>query len=138
MKDARILAGAGAHRNACYLSGYVIECTVKALLRVATGTNPRFTHDLEDLHQEVIALSILSNAFVARYPDPTLLAPVMLTQIAPPSRVRGRTQHHCHWDPLHRYDGSRWNLAGVSQSYLKEADSALDVLIQMLVDGAPL
>ncbi len=68
-QDARTLHRAGAHRNACYLAGYVVECTLKALLE-QTGGDP-WGHDLESLHLDVVALQVQGNAVVAKYGDPS-------------------------------------------------------------------
>ena len=73
---------------------------------------------------------------VARYPNPAKLAPTLLQQVSPPRMKRdGSIQHFCHWDPYYRYDGNRWNSSTVADDYLREADSALDVILQMLLDG---
>ena len=85
MFDARTLREAGAHRNACYLAGYVVECTLKVLLDKA-GLAPEKTHDLESLHEAVAR----GNAKLARYGDPARLAPMMLNQVAP-ARLRAQT-----------------------------------------------
>lgn len=136
MLDARTLRQAGAHRNTCYLAGYVVECTLKALLETASGQQPAQTHDLQSLQDDVNDLLVGGNAMVARYPNPAQLAPTLLQQVQPPRLRRdGSAQHFCHWDPYHRYDGSRWDTEPVSEAYLREADRAFDVIIQMLIDG---
>ncbi len=136
MKDARTLREQGAHRNACYLAGYVIECTLKALLQVAR-TSPRTVHDLESLHEDVEALRLAGNAEVARYGDPSRFAPTMLHQVNParPDRRTGRMRYYCDWDPLHRYDGTRWDSDAVSENYLREADDAMVTIAKMTLDG---
>jgi hypothetical protein len=135
MFDARTLREAGSFRNACYLAGYVVECTLKVLLDKA-GMAPEHTHDLESLHDEVAQLLLLGNTVVARYGDPASLAPTLLQQIAPPKPRKGRSpRYFCHWDPEHRYDGSRWDSAQISDDYLREADKSIDVIIQMSIDG---
>jgi hypothetical protein len=134
MFDARSLREAGAHRNACYLAGYVVECTLKTLLELA-GLPPKQTHDLESLHQ-VVLLHLLSNPVVIKYGNPASLAPTMLQQIAPAkTKQNGSTQYFCHWDPYHRYDGSRWNSEPMSKAYLHEADKCIEVITTMLIDG---
>lgn len=135
MLDARNLRQAGAHRNACYLAGYVVECTLKALLLKATGQQPAHIHDLQSLQDNVNLLLVGGNAMVARYPSPALLAPTLLQQVQPPRMKRGSPQYFCHWDPYYRYDGSRWDSDIVSKAYLREAERAFDVIIQMLLDG---
>jgi hypothetical protein len=134
--DAHTLQQAGAHRNACYLAGYVVECTLKALLEKASGQKPAQTHDLQSLQNEVNLLLVNGNAMAARYPDPAKLAPTMLQQVRPPRlKGNGSTQYFCHWDPYYRYDGSRWNSETVSKDYLREADGAFNVINQMRIDG---
>lgn len=134
MFDARALRDGGAHRNACYLSGYVVECTLKTLLDKA-GPAPAHTHDLESLHAAVAQLLLDGSPLAARYGDPASLAPTMLQQIKPPKKTRNGIRYFCHWDPEHRYDGSRWGAAPMSQSYLNEANNCLDVIVRMLMDG---
>ena len=133
MQDARILHDAGAHRNACYLAGYVVECTLKALLAKA-GETLR-VHDLESLHDKVTRLLMNGSAVLARYGDPSQFAPTMLHQVNPPTVKRSETRYYCHWDPEHRYDGTRWTLSSVSVDYLREAEKAHDVIVRMFVDG---
>lgn len=133
MQDARILHDAGAHRNACYLAGYVVECTLKALLAL-TGASP-WGHDLESLHDKVAGLLMNGNAVLARYGDPSQFAPTMLQQVNPQTVQRGEICYHCHWDPKHRYDGTRWTQSSVSVDYLREAEKAHDVIVRMFVDG---
>lgn len=137
MLDAHALRKAGAHRNACYLAGYVVECTLKVLLKKA-GLKPAQIHELDllqdSLQDQVAQLLALGNTDVARYGDPASLAPTMLQKVALPKPSKGRS-HGCHWDPKHRYDGSRWDSDQMSEAYLREADKSIDVIVQMTIDG---
>ncbi len=134
MLDARILHRAGAHRNACYLAGYVVECTLKAMVK-QTGGAP-WGHDLESLHDQVAVLLLSGNAVVAKYGDPSQLAPTMVQQIKSPTvNRRNETRYYCHWDPDHRYDGTRWKLPSTSESYVLEAEKSHDVIVGMVLDG---
>jgi len=133
MLDARTLQNSGAHRNACYLAGYVVECTLKSLLEQVVQVP--WIHDLQSLHEEVAILQLNVNSVIASYGDPSSLAPTMLQQVATPKQVRGRLRYFCHWDPEHRYDGVRWNLPTVSANYLLEAEKCHDVLVRMFLDG---
>jgi hypothetical protein len=134
MLDARRLYETGAHRNACYLAGYVVECTLKSLLEQTIPKVPRI-HDLGTLQDEVATLSLNANAVVAKYGDPSRLAPTMLDWVAPPKMGKKGVDYFCHWDPGHRYDGSRWNTAAVSADYLREAEKCHDILTGMFLDG---
>jgi hypothetical protein len=71
---------------------------------------------------------------LARYGDPAQLAPTLLQQV-PHQRRDGTIRYFCHWDPYHRYDGSRWDSETVAEAYLHEAESALAVITQMNIDG---
>lgn len=133
MQDARILHQAGAHRNACYLAGYVVECTLKALLEQTS--KPRKVHDLESLHDEIASLLLNPGAVIAKYGDPAQPAPTMIQQIKPPTVNKMDTRYYCHWDPDHRYDGTRWTLPTTSESYLREAEDFHDIIVRMFVDG---
>ena len=130
MLDARILHRAGAHRNACYLAGYVVECTLKAMVQQTSTT--RNVHDLESLHDEVATLLMNPTTVLAPYGDPSQLAPTMLQQVDPPPP---KTRKICHWDPGHRYDGTRWILPATSESYIREAEKSHDVIVKMFLDG---
>lgn len=48
--DAKALATAQRFDGAAYLSGYVVECTAKALIQVETGQSPK-SHDLGKLRE---------------------------------------------------------------------------------------
>lgn len=133
MLDASVLGQAGRHRTACYVAGYVVECTLKALLELDNQKHK--SHDLETLQDLVGTLALTGTARSARYGNPGLFAPTMLQQVAPPTIKPGKTIFHCHWDPEHRYDGARWASAQVCDDYLREAGRCHDVLVQMTIDG---
>jgi len=135
MQDARVLERGGCYRNACYLAGYVAECTLKALLNVATQKKHK-SHDLQSLHDLVGALVVSGNQLTSRYGNPALLAPTMLQQVDLPTTLKsGQIVNHCHWDPEHRYDGARWGSAQTCKNYLREAEVIHDVIVQMTIDG---
>ncbi len=118
--DAVMLAEARRWRNACYLAGYVVECVVKALLDAA-GQTPKRHHDLGKHGQEVQKLSLVCNPVVARYGDP----------IAVCSSIAGGSG----WDPVHRYDGTRWTEREWT-AYARDSERAYEMLCEMYVDGA--
>jgi hypothetical protein len=113
-------------------AGYVVECTAKMLLVVATGTQPKQTHNLDVLHDDIEKLRLVANNIVAKYGDPTRLAPTM-HKVMSGSTTTGKRS--CHWDPYFRYDGSRWNDFTTSDQYVREAEQARDVLDKMTLDG---
>ncbi len=138
MRDAQTLFRAGAHRNACYLAGYVAECTLKQLL-LHTGARVDRIHDLEalrgSLQASLTALRVQGDPVVARYGDPERLAPTMLQQLSPATRDhRGNPRHSCHWDPYHRYDGTRWADPAMAEAYQREAERCIQILTQLALD----
>jgi hypothetical protein len=135
MADARTLRGSGRHRNACYLAGYVVECTLKALIEASGRGAAAHTHDLLSLRERLAELSLLAGQSVAKYGDPLQFAPT-ITKMRPPVRSIGsRMKHLCDWDPGHRYDGSRWGDPAKSSAYVAEAERAISILNQLLLDG---
>lgn len=135
MRDAAVsLRASGQDRNACYLAGYVIECVAKVMLQQAPNPGHIKHHDLEGLGEQFLAATLSAGFAIGRYGDPTRLAPTMIAQVGPTKIKNGQTVHYCHWDPFHRYDGSRWDANTVKQ-YLQEAEAAYSLLIQMQLDG---
>jgi hypothetical protein len=135
MDDARTLHKSGSHRNACYLAGYVVECTLKALIEASGGEEAEHTHDLISLRDRLAELSLTAGLSAAKYGDPLQFAPTITKQRGHPKRMGSRSKHYCDWDPTHRYDGSRWGNSAKSSAYVQEADRALTVLNQLLLDG---
>lgn len=129
MKDAKALQAAGAHRNACYLAGYVVECTLKTMLEVS-DVNP-WGHEIDDLNALLLGLRLAPADKIGQYGDPSSLAPTIFTQLrVPVTRRNGTTvlQDQCHWDPQHRYDGTRWVDAATSRQYIDEAQKFADII----------
>ncbi|WP_437619070.1 HEPN domain-containing protein [Sorangium sp. So ce1151] len=135
MADARTLHGSGRHRNACYLAGYVVECTLKALIEASSRGAVVHTHDLLSLRERLTELSLLAGQSVAKYGDPLQFAPTITRRRPPPPSSGSRMKQFCDWDPGHRYDGSRWGDAAKSSAYVAEAERALSILNQLLLDG---
>ena len=140
MNDAEKLQRDGAHRNACYLAGYVVECTLKAMLSVA-GTAPEWIHDLKSLDEALAGLSVTGLHGVSRYGDPSRLAPTMFQRSHEWVRKRKgppKWEERCHWDPGHRYDGTRWANDVMSRAYIDEARQFVQIINQMRIDGVVL
>ena len=125
MSDARALRNAGAHRNACYLAGYVAECTLKAML-LAAGTTPKTVHDLQSLEGALKGLSLTPSHTIGKYGNPSRHAPTMFR----------KSSTECDWHPKHRYDGSRWANDATSYAYVNEAQKFIQILNQMILDRA--
>ncbi len=132
MVDARMLAALKRYRNACYLAGYVVECTLKVLVEAASRRQVKRTHDLSSLREQILTLSLSAGQSVAKYGDPMQFAYTMITGGAASRQPAGQP---CDWDPVHRYNGSRWDDAAKSTAYLQEAERAVAILNQLLLDG---
>lgn len=103
----------------------------------APQKNAPHTHDLKDLESKAYALSLTSDMSCAKYGDPERWAPTMMAPRpdAPAPKTKGnRTEYHCHWDPLHRYDGGRWDEV-CWDNYRREAEAAFAVIQAMIEDG---
>lgn len=131
--DAHMLDALKRYRNACYLAGYVVECTLKVLIEAASLRPVERTHSLTSLREQILQLSISAGQAVAKYGDPMQFAHTMITGGAARSKQTGGGR--CDWDPLHRYNGSRWADEAKSTAYLQEADKAVAILNQLFLDG---
>ncbi len=133
--DARTLDASQRYRNACYLAGYVVECTLKALIEAASLKQAEHTHNLGSLREQILELSLAAGQTVAKYGDPMQFARTMITGGSTEPRQTGGRRRPCDWDPFHRYNGSRWDDPAKSSAYLQEAERAVDILNELLLDG---
>lgn len=137
MKAARALQAAGAHRNACYLAGYVVECTLKTLLEVA-GEDP-WGHEIKDLNEGLTRLHLAPADKIGRYGDPSRHAPTIFLVVSRTSKTKPdgtiTWKEYCHWDPRHRYDGTRWADDATSRAYVNEAQKFIDIIDDMRIQG---
>ncbi len=76
LADAEVLLAGKRADGAMYLSGYVVECALKALLLYEKGLpapggalpwKGKDGHDLKKLHADVATLAVMSGAKTARY-----------------------------------------------------------------------
>jgi hypothetical protein len=135
MSGAKALQATGAHRNACYLAGYVVECTLKTMLEVA-GESPPLKHEVDDLNVLLLRLSLAPGDKIGTYGDPSVLAPMIFRQLRVlETRRDGSTvwRDQCHWDPKHRYDGTRWANDATSRQYIAEAQKFADIIDDMKI-----
>lgn len=65
LDDATTLLPAGRCDGAAYHAGYVVECTLKSVILVGTGTP--WGHDLNGLGREALKFAALPGAKSARY-----------------------------------------------------------------------
>ena len=110
LADASVLDREGRFDGASYLAGYVVECSLKAVLQHESGSPPPHWHDLKKLASRVSTVCAVAGARTARY-----LVPAVLSL---PSQAIAA------WDPEMRYrapsmttqDAASW-LAGAQMAY---------------------
>jgi len=115
-EDARRLHTAGRHDNAFYHSGYVIECVLKVLVDEASLRPRAFQHDLAGMNLRL-------QRFAAEF-SPAWSRHV----IAWGAEIDA-------WKPDVRYDPTGASPARRAENALDDANAALDVLADMMLDG---
>ena len=73
LDDTSVLFQHSRPDGASYLSGYVVECCLKALIQHETGMAPRI-HDLKNLAGQVSLVCAIAGARTARYLAPAVLS----------------------------------------------------------------
>jgi len=72
LRDARLLLAAGRHDNSFYLSGYVVECALKAVSDWSGLAAEKLGHKLMKLEGEALELAMAIAPATARYRPPTV------------------------------------------------------------------
>lgn len=121
--DAVSLNASGRHDNAAYLSGYVVECALKAMVEADGSVNPRrFGHD-------VAALSTKAALLVAKLSR-------VRRQVTLPSSADYQDLL-ANWIPEERYLAE--GATADSSSRLAAAKEAVEaIVVEMILDGSPL
>jgi len=124
LDDATALLNEGRHDNAAYLSGYVVECTMKTVLRIELGDHPE-VHDLTALSRRASGLAALPGARTARHAASLLATRHPLYDY----REKG-------WSESMRYQPSGHVSADTASEWLAEAQNVYDRIIGSLrLDG---
>lgn len=120
LEDADVLHAGDRHDGVAYLAGYVVECAMKTVIQVETGSAAR-SHDLAGLDRTLAALSARVGAQTARLyarAVPLLRDPALLG-----------------WDPAMRYRGPETSQADAA-ARLRVAGEVYRVVIGGLaLDG---
>lgn len=117
--------------NACYFSGYVVECYAKLIISQTLSTTPseikKFSHDLDKL--EVELQSVLNSFIIGGRIPPSYICDIK--NVCP--TICTGTQK---WHPNHRYSGdiTRWGEL-TAQSYYNEVNEIILKILQMKIDG---
>lgn len=107
--------------GAAYLSGYVVECALKSLHLLETGTPPPPIHNLRVLAQQVSALAIVAGARTARYFG-------QATRGIPTAPIAG-------WRPEMRYQTPGMSLVEAKKWHDCARDVFHETVLQMKLDG---
>lgn len=120
LDDASVLGRAGRPDGSAYLAGYVVECSLKALLQHETGDAP-WEHGLQQLANQVSIVCTVAGAKTARY-----LAPPVLS--VPAAAIAA-------WDPQIRYRAPSMTVADAG-AWLGDAQAVYQATVgQMFLDG---
>ena len=121
LDDATALRRSGRPDGTSYLAGYVVECSLKALIQHETGVAPPLEHGLTTLARRVSVICTVAGAKTARY-----LAPAVRS--LPSAAIAA-------WDPQSRYQAPSMTSAHAA-AWLKEAESVYRATVeQMFLDG---
>lgn len=120
LQDASTLLNAGRADGAAYLSGYVVECSLKSLLQLQTGKQQE-GHQIIQLAQQFATLAAVAGSKTARYLGPT-------TAGLATSAIRV-------WHPTMRYQAPSVTLAEASEWHVVADGVYQETIAQMLLDG---
>ncbi len=114
--SAHLLSLSDRWQEAAYLAGYVVECSLKALLQTSTLPHVRdLGHNLTILNREALELALMLTPAAARY------------------RIQNGIPH---WRPEQRYEGTNPERKPEFCQMVQQADEiAQTILIGMVLDG---
>lgn len=120
LSDAGALLASGHPDGAAYLSGYVVECSLKALIQLETGAAPH-DHDFASLGRRLHAAMAAAGARTARYFG-------RATQGLPSAAIS-------QWVPAIRYRGSTMATADAQAWHHDAREIHRETVHQMRLDG---
>lgn len=88
LQDSAALLAATRPDGAAYLSGYVVECSLKSIIQLESGTVQKI-HGLSKLHHSAMLVAAIAGAKTAKYLGPGTTG-ILSTPMAA-------------WDPVMRY-----------------------------------
>lgn len=121
LQDAEVLLKGRRFDGAAYLSGYVVECALKALIQVESG-GPRHFHELTGLLDAMDGLAVQAKTRTGRlYVN---VAAVL------------RTADVLRWQPRMRYRGAEVTSRD-AEAWLRNARDAYDLIVgSLILEGA--
>ncbi|MGN3961955.1 hypothetical protein ACS0ZG_14740 [Burkholderia gladioli] len=121
LQDAAALLAAARPEGAAYLSGYVVECSLKSIYQLQVGSALGNSHDLASLHTHVKAVTAVAGAKTAKY-----LGPATTEILGSPVAA---------WRPVMRYRSPSMTAAGASAWHDAAAQVFRETIAQMHLDG---
>lgn len=120
LEDAEALHDSRRYDNSLYLAGYVVECSLKAVVELYEGDAPKFGHDLLRLERDGLELALA-------------MAPAAVRYRPPPGVVKSVRDV---WSEHKRYIPTGQIKKSASEQILEHARQAWTCCIgQMLLDG---
>lgn len=121
LDDCERLLRSGRHDNAAYLAGYVVECSLKAVVESGGLSAVSYGHDLTTLSGSALDLAYLLTPSVWRYQT---------------ARTPEANELHAKWRPERRY----WRTGEVDEAtacrFLAAADATYAATtVQTILDG---
>ena len=121
LQDAAALLAVSRPDGAAYLSGYVVECSLKSIYQLQMGSAPGHSHNLTSLHGQVNAIAAVAGAKTAKYLGP-VTAGILDSSMAA-------------WHPVMRYRSPLMTVANASSWHKAAAQVFQETIAQMHLDG---
>lgn len=120
LQDAAALLAAARPDGAAYLSGYVVECSLKSIYQLQTGS-PLGGHNWTTLHNQVQAVVTVAGAKTAKYLGPMTAGLLGSAMVA--------------WHPGMRYEAPSMTTADAGLWHGEAARIFGETIAQMRLDG---
>jgi hypothetical protein len=121
LNDANSLLNAQRFDGAAYLSGYIVECSLKALIQFETGQVSK-DHEFDIIHKKMIRLCAQANSKTAKYVSSPAIQNLLKCNIV-------------NWKPGMRYSSEGNVSPADSQKWVTEANEIfVSTIIEMKLD----
>jgi hypothetical protein len=120
LQDASALLAASRHDGTAYLSGYVVECSLKSVVQLETGA-PLHGHNFSNLNVRAATVSAVAGARTARYFG-SATAGLLTSPIAA-------------WKPEMRYQAPAISQADAIAFHQVASQVFTETIAEMLKDG---
>jgi hypothetical protein len=114
--NSRFLADNNRWQEAAYLAGYAAECALKALVEQGGLLGRSFSHDLAKLSDDGVAMALLLNPLLRRYPVEPIAA-----------NLPGLST----WSETHRYEATGF----LPESDLQQIVAAANHMAELILTG---